>query len=137
MIEPTPRCRNGDPPSRCAGLGAETTSLGTEARRKHLEEFGERKISKLTNHVEDIVIREGQFQSFDLKLKKLVASDDLPVMDELANKDIEDMVISDNFLKATMEDYLGVPLHTMVKVLKVIDDDELKFEVRECVEELQ
>jgi hypothetical protein len=36
-----------------------------------------------------------------------------------------------------MEDYLGVPLHTMVKVLKVIDDDELKFEVRECVEELQ
>ena len=108
-----------------------------KARRKHLEEFGERKISKLTNHVEDIVIREGQFQSFDLKLKKLVASDDLPVMDELANKDIEDMVISDNFLKATMEDYLGVPLHTMVKVLKVIDDDELKFEVRECVEELQ
>jgi histone-lysine N-methyltransferase SETD2 len=102
-----------------------------------LEEFGERKISKLTNHVEDIVIREGQFQSFDLKLKKLVASDDLPVMDELANKDIEDMVISDNFLKATMEDYLGVPLHTMVKVLKVIDDDELKFEVRESVEELQ
>jgi predicted ATPase len=108
-----------------------------KARRKHLEEFGERKISKLTNHVEDIVIREGQFQSFDLKLKKLVASDDLPVMDELANKDIEDMVISDNFLKATMEDYLGVPLHTMVKVLKVIDDDELKFEVKECVEELQ
>ena len=108
-----------------------------KARRKHLEEFGERKISKLTNHVEDIVIREGQFQSFDLKLKKLVANDDLPVMDELANKDIEDMVISDNFLKATMEDYLGVPLHTMVKVLKVIDDDELKFEVRECVEELQ
>jgi predicted ATPase len=108
-----------------------------KARRKHLEEFGERKISKLTNHVEDIVIREGQFQSFDLKLKKLVASDDLPVMDELANKDIEDMVISDNFLKATMEDYLGVPLHTMVKVLKVIDDDELKFEVRESVEELQ
>jgi len=107
-----------------------------KARRKHLEEFGERKISKLTNHVEDIVIREGQFQSFDLKLKKLVASDDLPVMDELANKDIEDMVISDNFIKATMEDYLGVPLHTMVKVLKVIDDDELKFEVRECVEEL-
>jgi len=106
-----------------------------KARRKHLEEFGERKISKLTNHVEDIVM--GQFQSFDLKLKKLVASDDLPVMDELANKDIEDMVISDNFLKATMEDYLGVPLHTMVKVLKVIDDDELKFEVRECVEELQ
>ena len=30
MIEPTPRCRSGDPPSRCAGLGAETTSLGTE-----------------------------------------------------------------------------------------------------------
>jgi predicted ATPase len=108
-----------------------------KARRKHLEEFGERKISKLTNHVEDIIIREGQFQPFDLKLKKLVANDDLPVMDELANKDIEDMIISDNFLKATMEDYLGVPLHTMVKVLKVIDDDELRFEVKECVEELQ
>jgi len=107
-----------------------------KARRKHLE-FGERKISKLTNHVEDIIIREGQFQPFDLKLKKLVANNDLPVMDELANKDIEDMIISDNFLKATMEDYLGVPLHTMVKVLKVIDDDELRFEVKECVEELQ
>ena len=109
-----------------------------KARRKHLEEFGERKISKLTNHVEDIMISEGQFQSSDLKLKKSVANDDLPIMDEeLANKGIEDMVFSDNFHKATIEDYLGVPLHTMVKVLKVIDDHELKFEVRECVEELQ
>ena len=103
-----------------------------------MKEFGERKISKSANHVEDIMIRKGQFQSFDLKLTKSVANDDLPLMDEeLANKDIKDMVISDNFLKATMEDYLGVLLHTMVKILKVIDNDELKFEVRECVEELQ
>jgi hypothetical protein len=31
-----------------------------------------------------------------------------------------------------MEDYLGIPLHIMVKVLEVINDDELKFEVKKC-----
>jgi hypothetical protein len=36
-------------------------------------------------------------------------------MDEdLTNKDTENMIISNNFSKDIMEDYLGVHLHTMV-----------------------
>ena len=50
-----------------------------------------------------------------------MANDDLSIMDEnLANKDIEDIIVSSNF----PEDHLGVPLHIMIKVLEVIDDDE-------------
>jgi hypothetical protein len=48
-----------------------------------MEKFGESKISKLSNHVEDIMIKEiayKQFQSFDLKLEKSVANDDLSIM---------------------------------------------------------
>jgi len=45
-----------------------------------------------------------------------MANDDLSIMDEnLANKDI---IIPDNSSRDIMEDYLGVPLHTTVKVLK-------------------
>jgi histone-lysine N-methyltransferase SETD2 len=45
-----------------------------------------------------------------------MANDDLSIMDEnLANKDI---IIPDNSSRDIMEDYLGVPLHTIVKVLK-------------------
>jgi histone-lysine N-methyltransferase SETD2 len=54
-----------------------------------------------------------------------MAYDDLSIMDEnLANKDI---IIPDNSSRDIMEDYLGVPLHTTVKVLEVKDDNELKF----------
>ena len=92
--------------------------------RKNIREFNGSKISKLYNHVEDNVIKEDadkQFQSFNLKLKKLMANNDLSIMDEnLANKDIEDIIVSSNF----PEDHLGVPLHIMIKVLEVIDDDE-------------
>jgi hypothetical protein len=106
-----------------------------------VKEFNESKISKLSNHVEDNVIKEGvgkQFQSFDPKLEKLVVDDDLSVMDEdLANKDTEDMKFFDNSLKNIMKDYLVFFLDTKVGVLKVIDDDEVKFEEKECVKELQ
>jgi hypothetical protein len=106
-----------------------------------VKEFGESKISKLSNHVEDNVIKEGvgkQFQSFDPKLEKLMVDDDLSVMDEdLANKDTEDMKFFDNSLKNIMKDYLVFFLDTKVGVLKVIDDDEVKFEEKECVKELQ
>jgi hypothetical protein len=112
-----------------------------KARRKNVKEFSESKISKLSNHVEDNVIKEGvgkQFQSFDLKLEKLVVDDDLSVMDEdLANKDTEDMKFFDSSLKNIMKDYLVFFLDTKVGVLKVIDDDEVKFEEKECVKELQ
>jgi hypothetical protein len=106
-----------------------------------VKEFGESKISKLSNHVEDNMIKEGvgkQFQSFDPKLEKLMVDDDLSVMDEdLANKDTEDMKFFDNSLKNIMKDYLVFFLDTKVGVLKVIDDDEVKFEEKECVKELQ
>lgn len=106
-----------------------------------MKEFGESKISKLSNHVEDNVIKEGvgkQFQSFDPKLEKLMVDDDLSLMDEdLANKDTEDMKFFDNSLKNIMKDYLVFFLDTKVGVLKVIDDDEVKFEEKECVKELQ
>jgi hypothetical protein len=36
-----------------------------------------------------------------------------------------------------MKNYLGIPLHTNVEVLKIIDDDELKFEVKECGKKLE
>ena len=106
-----------------------------------MKEFGESKISKLSNHVEDNMIKEGvgkQFQSFDPKLEKLMVDDDLSLMDEdLANKDTEDMKFFDNSLKNIMKDYLVFFLDTKVGVLKVIDDDEVKFEEKECVKELQ
>jgi len=106
-----------------------------------VKEFGESKISKLSNHVEDNMIKEGvgkQFQSFDPKLEKLMVDDDLSLMDEdLANKDTEDMKFFDNSLKNIMKDYLVFFLDTKVGVLKVIDDDEVKFEEKECVKELQ
>jgi hypothetical protein len=106
-----------------------------------VKEFGESKISKLSNHVEDNMIKEGvgkQFQSFDPKLEKLMVDDDLSVMDEdLANKDTEDMKCFDNSLKNILKDYLVFFLDTKVGVLKVIDDDEVKFEEKECLKELQ
>jgi hypothetical protein len=37
----------------------------------------------------------------------------------------------DDFSKDIIEDYHDVPLDTMVKVLTVINEDEIKFEVKE------
>jgi hypothetical protein len=66
-----------------------------------------------------------------------VANDDLSVMDEdLQNKNMEDMAIFDNSLKGIMKNYLGIPLHTNVEALKIIDH-ELKFEVKECGKKLE
>jgi hypothetical protein len=74
---------------------------------KNVEEFGESKISKLSSYVEDNMIKEGadiQFRSFNLKLEKPVVNNDLSVMNaDLANKNMEDMVVSDNFPIDIME----------------------------------
>lgn len=50
---------------------------------------------------------------------------------------MEDMKVFDNSSKNMMKDYLVFFLDTKVRVLKVIDDDEVKFEEKECVKELQ
>lgn len=47
------------------------------------------------------------------------------------------MKFFDNSSKNMMKDYLVFFLDTKVRVLKVIDDDEVKFEEKECVKELQ
>jgi hypothetical protein len=67
-----------------------------------------------------------------------MANNDLSVMDkDLANKNMEDMMISNNSPKGIIKDYLEVSLYSIIKVLEVIDDDEVKFEVIECGKELQ
>ena len=76
-------------------------------------------------------------KSFDLKLEKTVANNDFSVMNgDLANKDIEAKVFFYNSHTNNMKDYLEVYLHSKVEVLEVTDD-EVKFEVRECGNELQ
>jgi hypothetical protein len=58
-----------------------------------------------------------QFQSFDLKFEKIVANNDLLVKNEdLSNKNVEDMVISDN--SHIMKDYFEVSLYTKLKYWK-------------------
>jgi len=105
-----------------------------------MEEFGESKISKLFNHVKDNVMKEVAdilFESFDLKLKKLMANNNFSDMDKnLTNKDIKDMIFFDNYPKNIFKDYLEVFLYSKVEVLEVIDDNEIKFEEKECVKEL-
>ena len=67
-----------------------------------------------------------------------MANNDLSVMDkDLANKNMEDMMISNNSPKGIIKNYLEVSLYSIIKVLEVIDDDEVKFEVIECEKELQ
>ena len=67
-----------------------------------------------------------------------MANNDLSVMDkDLANKNMEDMMISNNSPKGIIKNYLEVSLYSIIKVLEVIDDDEVKFEVIECGKELQ
>ena len=51
--------------------------------------------------------------------------------EDLANKDMKDMVFFGNSPKDIVEDYFHVLLHTMVNVLKVIDKDELEFKIKE------
>jgi hypothetical protein len=113
----------------------------SKGKEKNVEEFDESKISKLSNHVEDNVIKEGadkQFQSFDLKLEKPMVNNNLSIMDEdIANKDMKDMGSSEKSPKSIFKDYLEVSLYPKVEVLEVIDDDEFKLEEKECVKELQ
>jgi hypothetical protein len=55
-------------------------------------------------------------------------------MDEdLANKD---MLISNKFSKDIIKYYLEVFFYSNVEVLEVIDDDGVKFEVKESMKEL-
>jgi len=53
-----------------------------------------------------------------------VANDDLSIMNEdLTNKDMEVMVISNNSPKDFMKDYFEISLHTKVKVIGVVNDE--------------
>jgi hypothetical protein len=59
------------------------------------------------------------------KTSKLVSCSDYK---DLANKNMEDTIISYNSPKDILKDYLEVSLYTKVEVLEVIDDDGVKFE---------
>lgn len=50
--------------------------------------------------------------------------------ENLANKDNEDMVISNKFSRDIMEDYFGFHLSTTVELLERIDDDVLKLSIK-------
>jgi hypothetical protein len=50
---------------------------------------------------------------------------------------MQDMLISNNSFKDIMKDYLEVSLDTKVEVWEVINDDKVKCEENECVNELQ
>ena len=65
------------------------------------------------------------------KALKLVSCSD---SEDLAKKNMEYMVISDNSSKDIMKNYLEVSLHAMVKVLEIMD--EFKFEAKECGKKL-
>jgi hypothetical protein len=56
--------------------------------------------------------------------------------EDLANKDMADQIIFDKSSENVMEDYFGVPLDIMVKVLEDINDVELKFKVEKYGKEL-
>jgi hypothetical protein len=56
--------------------------------------------------------------------------------EDLANKDMADQIIFDKSSENVMEDYFGVLLDIMVKVLEDINDVELKFKVEKCGKEL-
>jgi predicted RNA-binding protein with RPS1 domain len=49
---------------------------------------------------------------------------------------MEGMVISNDSSKDIIKDYLEVSLDTKVKVLEVMDNDKIKFEVKECMKKL-
>lgn len=46
--------------------------------------------------------------------------------EDLANNDMEDLVISSKSFGYIMDDYFGVHLNTMVEVFKDINDDKLQ-----------
>jgi len=67
----------------------------------------------------------------------MIANCDLSVKDEdLANKNMEDMLISNKFFEGIMENYLGVLWHTKVELLGVANDKEVKFKVEESCERI-
>jgi histone-lysine N-methyltransferase SETD2 len=77
-------------------------------------------MSKLVHYAEDNVAEEGagkQLQSFDIKLKAELHCDPYGMDVNLANKDMEGMVIFEKSPGDTVEDYIGVPLHTEVEAL--------------------
>lgn len=58
-------------------------------------------------------------------------NNDLSIMNEdLANKDMGDMVISDKSFKDIIENDLRIPSHTKVEVIEVSNDEKVKFEVK-------
>ena len=59
-------------------------------------------------------------------------------MDEdLAKKDMKNKLIFYKSSRGIMKDYFRVLWQTKVEVLRVVNDEEIKFEVEECVKELQ
>jgi histone-lysine N-methyltransferase SETD2 len=77
-------------------------------------------MSKLVHYAEDNVAEEGagkQLQSFDIKLKAELHCDPYGMDVNLANKDMEGMVIFEKSPGDTVEDYIGVPLYTEVEAL--------------------
>jgi histone-lysine N-methyltransferase SETD2 len=77
-------------------------------------------MSKLVHYAEDNVAEEGagkQLQSFDIKLKADLHCDPYGMDVNLANKDMEGMVIFEKSPGDTVEDYIGVPLNTEVEAL--------------------
>lgn len=81
---------------------------------KNIKEFYENKILKLSNNVEDNMIKQDidkQFQSFDLELENKMANNDLSVKNKnLANNDTRMTIISDNSFKDIIKYYLEVSL---------------------------
>jgi hypothetical protein len=66
-----------------------------------------------------------------------MANNNFSVMDKnLTNKNTKDIIIFDNYPKSIFKDYLKVFLYSKVEVLEVIDDNEIKFEEKECVKKL-
>lgn len=81
---------------------------------KNIKEFYENKILKLSNNVEDNMIKQDvdkQFQSFDLELENKMTNNDLSVKNKnLANNDTRMTIISDNSFKDIIKYYLEVSL---------------------------
>lgn len=77
-------------------------------------------------------LNEGQYEQEPLNEEDVPREpygdndEDLYDDENLANKDMENPVISGKFYGYVMEDYLGVPLNTMLEVFKDINDDELQ-----------
>lgn len=79
-----------------------------------------------------IIMIEGQYEQEPLNEEDVPREpygdndEDFYDDENLANKDMENPVISGKSYGYVMEDYLGAPLNTMVEVFKDINDDELQ-----------